>query len=145
MSSNCGSRPSSYRLSSSDISCVARVLTGRTHSPDLPSCHSFPARQRPEVLREFAKQTMVLPYFMSDPRMCVLRSPTFAITGVQKQSEAALLHVRVDGVVMRHCLVAATRGGACVYRTAFCFVSVPLPPVQTTDEFFDPKTQLGHV
>lgn len=26
---------------------------------------------------------------------------TFAITGVQKQSEAALLHVRVDGVV-RH-------------------------------------------
>jgi len=26
---------------------------------------------------------------------------TFAITGVQKQSEAALLHVRVDGVVMR--------------------------------------------
>jgi hypothetical protein len=27
---------------------------------------------------------------------------TFAITGVQKQSEAALLHVRVDGVVMQH-------------------------------------------
>jgi hypothetical protein len=27
---------------------------------------------------------------------------TFAITGVQKQSEAALLHVRVDGVVSGH-------------------------------------------
>lgn len=26
---------------------------------------------------------------------------TFAITGVQKQSEAALLHVRVDGIVGR--------------------------------------------
>jgi len=25
--------------------------------------------------------------------------PTFAITGVQKQNEAALLHVRVDGLV----------------------------------------------
>lgn len=30
-----------------------------------------------------------------------LLSLTFTITGVQKQSEAALLHVRVDGVVGR--------------------------------------------
>ena len=29
----------------------------------------------------------------------VFRELTFAITGLQKQSEAAFLHVRVDGVV----------------------------------------------
>jgi hypothetical protein len=40
-------------------------------------------------------------------------SLTFAITGVQKQSEAALLHVRVDGVV-RHELF--TLNGQVVWR-----------------------------
>ena len=46
--------------------------------------------------------------------------------------------------VRRHCLLAATGGRFGTTRT-FCFVTVPFPPIQTADEFFNTETELRHV
>lgn len=48
---------------------------------------------------------------------------TLAITGVQKQSEAPLLHVRVDGVV-RRLVVFAVRSHVAIARLRYVTIAI---------------------
>jgi hypothetical protein len=59
MSSTFAEAPFSYRRSSSEISADGRALMGRIQRPYPPARTSFPAKQRPEFLRELARQTIV--------------------------------------------------------------------------------------
>src|SRR6266571_6212622 len=77
------------------ISSVARQLY--TTGSQLLSVCSYLRFELQYIVGNSHKHRHNIPFLFSF--LVYSPGPTFAITGVQKQSEAALLHVRVDGVV----------------------------------------------
>ncbi len=52
--------------------------------------------------------------------MVALRGLTFELTGVQKQSEAALLHVRVERIVMPYASIPIIKTGMSMFDVPRC-------------------------